>query len=274
MDAPTGLSPRAIKEALAARARGPAPGAGAGDALTGSETAEQAPLQLAARVPPAGPADDARAALERRCERSLGREALQAWLDAEDAFLAQFPAGERLASLAAVGRLWRALRRIEHYDPGHILGDVHRRLATYIAGHAEMIQKEPGEWVVPRSVAYWIPRLEAEGRRLKHAYAPRLKDQRIAEGKRRPRRKPGNPGRGGPAVGRDPRTDPPPRNPGSKIPPGLREHQALQDRLARARRAAREQEAPRPPRPAPGPLTGRLAELEQRIKRYYEESGQ
>lgn len=167
------------------------------------------------------------AALGERVAKALGEGALRTLLAAENAFEAHFgwdarlarlawrrehdkpvgdlPRGSGLGDLPTVRRLWWVLQRLDRYanfgagSPGAGL----QLLEDLIAGHAAEVAEGYGR--VPRSLAYFLPELEDEARHQKHTWAPRIKDQRIAEGRRPARRGTPNPGTGGPALGRDPR---------------------------------------------------------------------
>jgi hypothetical protein len=179
---------------------------------------------MATRARGAEEGAERRAALEGRVERALGRVAAQAWRQAEAAFAARFEprAGlERLRAwregqprpldclghLPTIGRLVRGLERLDRYatggqpNPGVGL----RLLETWMDGYRAAAVDGEGPW--PRHLGYFLPLLEAEARHAKHTHAPRIKDRRIAEGKRPPRRGRGKPGRG-PAIGIDPKKIP------------------------------------------------------------------
>lgn len=207
---------------MAARARGGA--AGLSDAT--SVGLEQ---RVAGRL-----ADRAgrQAALEARATAALGRERFEAWQRAEQAFAARFdPLGamqrrfeawqqaaerygrpdlpaalECLAHLPTIARLTRALARVDRYGGGELVlpgaGAGQRLLEASMDGIAAAVRH--GEAECPAHLGYFLPALEADGRRAKHQQAPKIKDQRITEGRRPPRRGQGKPGRG-PAIGADPK---------------------------------------------------------------------
>jgi hypothetical protein len=117
-----------------------------------------------------------------------------------------------LRHLPTIRRLLWALERLDRYA----LFGAGREGAglELLAGLIECHEGAP-----PRSLAYFLPALEETGRRWKHQQAPKIKDRRIAEGKRPPRRAPASPGRG-PALGHDPRTT---HFPGSRQRVGVQE---------------------------------------------------
>ncbi len=158
---PKGPPPRSNKEQPAVRARGDATGVSV-DAIERSESAE------------------AQAAIERRQTAALGVEAARTLLRAEEAFAAVLgpPSAGRLRHLPAIrGLLW-ALARLDRYADqgrgraGAGLDVLERELAGILdAG------EEP-----PRHLGYFIPALQAEGRRWKHTWAPRVKAERRSRG--------------------------------------------------------------------------------------------
>jgi hypothetical protein len=114
------------------------------------------------------------------------------------------PTGHRLNHLPSIRQLWWTLERLDRYAdlgegrPGAGLG----YLEQLLDGHA--LDVEQGAAAPPRHLGYFLPALQAEAKRCKHTWAPRVKDRRIREGRRRPRRAAGSPGRGGPATGQRP----------------------------------------------------------------------
>jgi hypothetical protein len=119
------------------------------------------------------------------------------------------PSLDCLAHLPTIARLARALARIDRYGGGEIVGPGagagQRLLEAMMDGYR--MRAEAGETAWPQHLGYFLPELEQHARRAKHQQAPGLKDQRIADGARAPRRGQGNPGRG-PAIGVDPKTLP------------------------------------------------------------------
>lgn len=149
---------------------------------------------------------------------AIGEGALQTLCRAEEIFAAGLgePAAGRLSHLPSIRRLLWVLERLDRY------GDHGRGRAD--AGLSVLEGRVKGmTWALrwgeapagsrPRHVGYFLPELEVEARLWKHREAPRIKDQRIAEGKRPARRKTGRPGRG-PAIGFDPRKPRPRRRRG------------------------------------------------------------
>jgi hypothetical protein len=207
---------------MAARARGGA--AGLSDA-TSAELEQRVAARLADRA-------SRQAALEARTTAALGGARFEAWQLAERAFAARFdslgspqrrfeawqrraarygrpdlPAAlECLAHLPTIATLTRALARVDRYGGGELVGpgagSGQRLLEAMMDGHAEAVRH--GEADCPAHLGYFLPQLEQHGRRAKHQQAPKVKDRRIAEGKRPPRRGQAKPGRG-PAIGADPR---------------------------------------------------------------------
>jgi hypothetical protein len=103
----------------------------------------------------------------------------------------------RLRHLPTIRRLLWALERLDRYAA---IGAGRKGAGLeFLAGLIEHHEGAP-----PRSLAYFLPALEETGRRWKHQQAPRIKDRRIAEGKRAPRRAAARPGRGA-ALGYDPK---------------------------------------------------------------------
>ncbi len=167
------------------------------------------------------------AALERRVTAALGGEALRALLVAESAFETRFGfeartarlverrrqgrrpgdavTGHRLTQLPKIRELWSALQRLDRYAD---LGEGRTGAGLAFLEHLldeYAIDVLQGRAAPPRHLGYFIPALQAEAKRWKHTWAPRIKDRRIREGRRRPRRAAGSPGHGGPATGRRPR---------------------------------------------------------------------
>jgi hypothetical protein len=113
--------------------------------------------------------------------------------------------GHRLHHLPTIRQLWWTLERLDRYAA---LGEGRagaglQLLGALIDGHAADVAD--GLAAAPRHLGYFLPALRAEAKRWKHQQAPKIKDRRIAEGRRRPRRAAGSPGRGGPATGKPPR---------------------------------------------------------------------
>lgn len=114
-----------------------------------------------------------------------------------------------LAHLPTIARLLRALERIDRYGVLEVrsagAGAGLACLEAMMDAHLEDLAG--GRVGCPQHLGYFLPLLEQEGRRAKHHHAPRRKDQRIAEGRRLPRRGQGKPGRG-PAIGANPKVLP------------------------------------------------------------------
>lgn len=165
---------------------------------------------------------EAEAALDRRLTAALGVEAAQTLATAEKAFRcslrslemwqhakagAMKPGTARLGHLPTVRRLLWVLERLDRYA---CFGEGRKGtgleiLEQRIVGQRYLVDEGLG--VIPDHLGYFLPLLEEEARRWKHTWAPRIKDRRIAAGRRPPRRAAGRPGRG-PAVGYDPSSPP------------------------------------------------------------------
>jgi hypothetical protein len=168
-------------------------------------TAEQQPpaaLEPDRTAALGGVAARALAAAESLFEARLGRAAAFARLEQLQPGQAPpfvgYSQAYRLRHLPTIRRLLRALDRLDRYAA---LGA--GRQGAGLEMLAGLIEHHEG--APPRSLAYFLPALEETARRWKHQQAPRIKDRRIREGKRAPRRTPARPGRG-PALGYDPKT--------------------------------------------------------------------
>jgi hypothetical protein len=158
------------------------------------------------------------AAVQERLRMAIGEGALQTLRRAEEIFAAGLgpPSAGPLVHLPSVRRLLWVLERLDRYgDQGQ--GRAGAGLSV-LEGRVEGVAwalrwGEAAAGGRPRHLGYFLPELEVEARRWKHRWAPRIKDQRIADGKRPARRKAGRPGRG-PAIGFDPRKPRPRRRRG------------------------------------------------------------
>jgi hypothetical protein len=168
-----------------------------------------------ASAPPGSPG--AVAAVEGRLRMAVGEGALRTLCRAEEIFAAGLgpPSAGPLVHLPSVRRLLWVLARLDRY------GDMGRGQAgaglSVLEGRVEGLAHalawgETPRGGRPRHLGYFLPELEVTARRWKHTWAPRIKDRRIAEGRRARRRAPARPGRG-PAIGFDPRK-PRPRHAG------------------------------------------------------------
>jgi hypothetical protein len=125
---------------------------------------------------------------------------------AEEAFEVALgpPERGRLGDLPTIRRLLWVLQRLDRYaaqGEGQA-GAGMSVLEGQLDAAAYSIRWYQG--ILPGHLAYFLPELEETARRWKHQWAPKVKDRRIAAGKRAPRRKAGSPGRGA-ALGFDPK---------------------------------------------------------------------
>jgi hypothetical protein len=131
---------------------------------------------------------------------------MQTLCRAEEAFVVALgpPVAGRLGRLPTIRELLWVLERLDRYGsfgqgaPGAGLSV----LEGLLEGHAWAVRWEGAK--APAHLGYFVPALRDIARRWKHTWAPRIKDQRIAEGRREPRRAAGRPG-AGPVLGYDPK---------------------------------------------------------------------